>query len=312
MNIDGDSAMSARALGRRGTLIAIGFACALGAGASSALEQADSNQQAGGKTDQTIFFDDFSGPALDRTKWNVEITGQHVNDEQQAYIDSSETISIARGAEADGAENGALVIQARYRPGFVTRDGKHFDFISGRINTQRKFEFSRGAASARIKLTAGSGLWPAFWALGNGEWPDTGEVDIMENVGEADWTSVALHGPGYSGETPLVNKVYFPRGKEANEWHVYSVDWTENGFVFKVDDVVMYRATRPMIEHYGRWAFDNPKYVILNLALGGAYPVKTNGVKKRYPGLPEETVNLIKEGKAKVLVDWVRVTRTKG
>jgi hypothetical protein len=71
----------------------------------------------------------------------------------------------------------------------------------------------------------------------------------------------------------------------------------------------MYRATRPMIEHYCPWAYDNARKLILNMALGGAYPVKTNGVKSPYPGLPAETVELIKAGKAKMLVDWVRVTK---
>ncbi|HEV8061125.1 MAG TPA: glycoside hydrolase family 16 protein [Gemmataceae bacterium] len=258
---------------------------------------------------ETVFFDDFSGPALDRTKWRVEITGQTVNDEQQAYVDSPDTISIARGEEAEGASNGALVLQARYRTGFMTPQKRKFDFVSGRINTRGKFDFAFGTAAARIKLSAGSGLWPAFWALGNGRWPACGEIDIMEYVGETDWTSVALHGPGYSGETPLVNKFYFPRNKDATTWHVYAVDWTPKGFVFKVDDEVVYRATRPMIEHYGRWAYDNPAFLICNMALGGAYPVKTNGVKSPYPGLPAETVELIKAGKAKMLVDWVRVTK---
>jgi beta-glucanase (GH16 family) len=211
--------------------------------------------------------------------------------------------------EAAGAHDGALVIQARYRPGFVTPEGRKFDFISGRINTRKKVEFAYGTAAARIKLSAGSGLWPAFWALGNGDWPDTGEIDIMEYVGEPDWTSVALHGPGYSGETPLVNKAYFHRGHDATDWHVYAVDWTPDGFVFKIDDVLVYRATRPMIEHYGRWAYDNPKFLILNLALGGAYPIKTNGVKAPYPGIPEATVAAIKAGNARMLVDWVRITK---
>jgi beta-glucanase (GH16 family) len=258
----------------------------------------------------TIFFDDFSGPTLDRSRWNVEISGPVYNDEQQAYVDSAEVISIVRGDEAEGAENGALVIRPRYRPRFKTPEGKTFDFVSGRINTRGKFEFASGTAAARIKLPPGSGLWPAFWALGNGAWPDTGEIDIMEYVGEPDWTSVALHGPRYSGETPLVNKVFFPPDHDATHWHVYAVDWTPNGFVFKVDGVTMYRATRPMIEHYGRWAFDNPKFLILNFALGGAYPLKTNGVKRPYPGLPDSTVRSIKDGKARVLVDWVRVTKS--
>jgi len=258
---------------------------------------------------ETVFFDDFSGKELDRSKWSVRITGSTVNNEQQAYVDSTDTLSIAHGDEAAGAANGALVIQARYKPGFTTPEGRKFDFISGRLDTRGKFEFTNGTAAARMKLPDGPGFWPAFWALGNGPWPATGEIDIMESVGEPDWTSVALHGPGYSGETPLVNKVYFPKDKDATNWHVYSVDWTQSGFVFKVDDTIMYRATRPMIEHYGRWAYDNPKFLILNLALGGAYPVKTNMVKKPYPGIPESTFDAIKAGKGKVLVDWVRVTK---
>jgi beta-glucanase (GH16 family) len=257
---------------------------------------------------ETVFFDDFAGKELDRSKWQVEVTGRTVNNEQQAYIDSPETISIVHGAEAEGAANGALVVQARYRPGFMTAQKRKYDFVSGRMNTRGKFEFTYGTASARIKLTAGPGLWPAFWALGNGSWPDCGEIDIMEHVGDSDWTSVALHGRGYSGETPLVNKVFFPKDKDVTAWHVYAVDWTPQALVFKVDGEVMYRATRPMIEHYGKFAYDKPEHLILNMALGGAYPVKTNGVKSP-PGLPAETIELIKAGKAKMLVDWVRVTK---
>jgi beta-glucanase (GH16 family) len=273
------------------------------------LQGADDPKPGQAAESKTIFFDDFSGPTLDRTKWSVRITGMTVNNEQQAYVDSTDTLYITHGDDAMGAANGALVIQPRYRPGFMTPEGRKFDFISGRLDTKGKFDFAFGTAAARMKLPAGPGLWPAFWALGNGPWPSTGEIDIMENVGEADWTSVALHGRGYSGETPLVNKYFFPPNQDASGWHIYSVDWTPSGFIFKVDDKIMYRATRTMIEHYGRWAYDNPKYLILNLALGGAYPFKTNGARKPYPGIPQETVDLIKADKLKVLVDWVRVTK---
>jgi beta-glucanase (GH16 family) len=270
----------------------------------------DASAKRRGTAESTVvFFDDFSSTTLDRSKWNVRITGVTVNNEQQAYVDSPDTIYITHGDDSAGAANGALVIQPRYRPGFTTRERRKFDFISGRIDTKAKMEFAYGTTAARMKLPAGAGLWPAFWALGNGRWPDTGEIDIMENVGEPDWTSVALHGRGYFGETPLVNKFYFPTDKDASAWHVYSVDWSPNGLVFRADGGVIYRATRTMVEHYGRWAFDNPKYLILNLALGGAYPVKTNGAKSPYPGIPAATVEQIKANKVKVLVDWVRVVK---
>jgi beta-glucanase (GH16 family) len=258
---------------------------------------------------KVLFFDDFSSPTLDRSRWNVRVSGPVYNNEQQAYIDSTDTVHITHGDEAQGAANGALVIEARYRPGFVTPQGRKFDFVSGRLDTADRVQFTYGTAAARMKLPASSGLWPAFWAMGNGRWPDTGEIDIMENIGEPDWFSVALHGPRYSGETPLVNRYYFKEHKDATDWHVYSVDWKPDSLIFRVDGEVMYRVTKAMVEHFGRWAYDNPKYLILNLALGGGYPEKINRVKSPYPGLPKDTVDLIKAGKAKVLVDWVRITK---
>ena len=185
------------------------------------------------------------------------------------------------------------------------------DFVSGRIESQGKFDFTHGRAVARIKMRDAVGIWPAFWLLGNGSSPETGEIDIMEYVGEADWTGVALHGKGYSGETLLVDKQFFPDGTDVTQWHEYSVDWTTDQILFKVDGRLTYRATRAMVEHYGKWNFDNAKYVILNFALGGAYPFKTNGIEKPYQGMPEATVEKIKRGEVAMLVDWVRVYGTK-
>ena len=261
---------------------------------------------------RTLFFDDFAGPSLDRTKWNVEVRGAAYNDEQQAYVDSAPTVFIAHGAAAQGASNGALVIRPLYSPGYLSADGNHHDFVSGHLDSHRRFDFTYGVASARMKLPSGSGFWPAFWLLGAGDWPATGEIDVMENVGEPDWTSIALHGPGYSGDTPLFNRHYLPPDDDVTHWHTYTVDWRPDTLTFRVDDVLVYRLTRPMVENYGRWSFDNPKYLILNLALGGAYPRKVNGVKLPYPGLPQSTVDRIRSGQGDVLVDWVRVSAYEG
>src|SRR5262245_53671800 len=196
---------------------------------------------------ETVFFDDFSGQSLDRTKWDVVVTGRTVNNEQQAYVDSADTVGFVAGS-AEGATNGALVIRPRFRAGFMTPEGRAFDFISGRLESRGKVEFMYGTVAARIKLTAGSGLWPAFWVLGTGRWPATGEIDIMENVGEPDWTNVGIHGPGYSGNTPLYSRATFTPAADVTAWHVYSVDWSAEVMVFKVDDREMYRATKPQIE----------------------------------------------------------------
>jgi beta-glucanase (GH16 family) len=253
-----------------------------------------------------LFFDDFNGPSLDRARWNVVVTGQTVNNEQQAYVDSPDVFTFISG-NADGATNGALAIKSRFREGFTTAQKRRFDFVSGRVDTKGKFEFMHGKVSARIKLSVGAGLWPAFWILGTGDWPATGEIDVMEHVGEPDWTSVAIHGPGYSGNTPLVSRIRMDAADRPSNWHVYGVEWTSEAMVFTVDEREVYRATRAMIERHGRWAFDNKKYLILNLALGGTYPRSVNKAQKPYPGLPASTVELIKGDRVQFLVDWVRV-----
>ncbi len=260
------------------------------------------------KTD-TIFFEDFNQKVLDRSKWNVEVTGNTVNDEQQAYVDSASTIYLLKNASGEGANNGALVLKALYHPGYTSKENKKYDFLSGRINTRHKMEFTYGTASARMKMASGAGLWPAFWALGNGKWPDCGEIDMMETVGDSSWTSNALHGPGYFGNTPLAYRAFLPKGTDVTQWHVYSVEWTHDSLIFKVDDRVTYTVTRAMVEKYGRWAFDNPKFIILNFALGGGYPAGVNKVKAPYFGISDSTVNKIKAGQAKVFVDWVLVTK---
>ena len=255
---------------------------------------------------ETLFFDDFTAPSLNRTIWNVEITGDIYNQEQQAYIDSPETIFVSQD-ETDC--RGALVLQARHRPGYITPQGARFDFVSGRIHTRGNVTFRYGRVSARLKVPLIPGVWPAFWALGaDGNWPACGEMDIMEAVGEPDWISAAAHGPNYSGETGLVNKKYFPPPSSPADWHIYTAVCAPNSLTFFVDDELIYRVTRPMVNFFGAWVFDNEKYILLNLALGGTYPFKTNGARQPYYGLPADSVLAIQENRARFLVDWVKIT----
>lgn len=257
----------------------------------------------------TVFFEDFNEKTLDRTKWNVEVSGTTNNDEQQAYVDSASTLYFLKNAKAQGAKKGALVLKAVYHKGYTSKEKKTYDFLSARINTENKMQFTYGKLTARMKIASGAGLWPAFWALGNGKWPDCGEIDVMETVGDKSWTSNALHGPGYFGNTPLVYRAIFPKGTDVTGWHEYSADWTHDGIIFSIDGKVTYTVTRAMVEKYGRWAFDNPKFLILNFALGGGYPNGVNKIKTPYYGISQQTVDKIKAGKAKVLVDWVLVTK---
>lgn len=255
----------------------------------------------------TVFADEFDGTAIDRAKWEV-YTGQVFNNEVQEYVDDTATMRIVHGAEAEGASGGALLIQARYHPGARAAGGRS-DFASGRLHGRQTF--SRGTVSARMKLPPGAGLWPAFWLLGVSSWPAAGEIDIMENVGDSSWVNAALHGPGYSGNTPFVRRDTLTPATDVTAWHVYEVSWAQAFVLFKVDGAEYYRVERTDIGAHGPPAaiMDSAKYVILNLALGGGYPSAVNGVRTPYLGLPQSTVDLIGRGEARVLVDWVRWTQ---
>ena len=256
--------------------------------------------------DRTLLFaDEFNELALDRDKWITIGPEFWVNNEQQMYVDDPAVINFIDGI--DGADGGVLMLRPVFKPGIDPNKDRNAAFVSGRIESKAKFDFRHGRAEARIKMPDNVGVWPAFWLLGNDKWPGTGEIDIMEYVGEKDWIGVALHGPGYSGETPLVNKFFFPEGVDVTDWHTYGVEWTDQQIDFLIDGHVHYRVTRPMVENYGKWRFDNEKYLILNFAMGGAYPFKTNRIETPYNGIPQETVDAVKAGKVAMLVDWVRV-----
>jgi len=261
--------------------------------------------------DDVVFFDDFAAGELDRSKWNVMVTGRVFNDEQQAYVDSAETVYVRDSGPDSGLAVGSrcLALHPRWRPGSTTLEGASFDFASGRIDTRDRFRFRHGTMAARIKLPGGRGVWPAFWALGGGQWPETGEIDVMEYVGEPDWVSAAVHGPGYSGEGGLVNQLHVAGDHAPTDWHVYSADWGPDEIVFRCDDRVTYRVTRPMVEFHGPWAFDNDMHLLLNVAIGGVYPFKINGIRAPYYGVDAATVDSIRADRVCLLVDWVRVSQ---
>src|SRR5215831_12466647 len=94
--------------------------------------------------ERIVFDEEFSGPGLDRSKWNVIVTGggwRTVNNEQQAYIDSTDVLEVS---------GGHLVIHPRLRPGVTPADGHTYDFVSARIDTRGKYEFTCGTAAARM------------------------------------------------------------------------------------------------------------------------------------------------------------------
>jgi beta-glucanase (GH16 family) len=289
--------------------VAVAVLLPAGAHAATTTPKATAQHQS---TKDVLFYDGFDGSTVDRTKWNVDVTQTtQYNNELEAYVDSPSTVQVVRGSQAQGAHGGALRLHANYDPGFKTPGGNSLDFTSGKVDTANKFDTAYGTVSARMKLPVGMGYWPAFWMLGYGAWPDTGEIDIMENIGDPNWVSAATHGPGYSGDAAPVNRAYLHSMQlaDVSAWHTYAVRWTSDAMTFTIDGKVFFIETKKMISFFGTWAFDNPKYLILNLALGGIYPYKINGITSPYNGLSKSTLHSVKAGDGTVLVDWVKVVK---
>ncbi len=234
--------------------------------------------------DQLVMQDEFDiDGALNSELWTYNIgTGNDGwgNNELQYYTDRPENIV---------AENGTLKITARQE----SFEGS--SYTSARILTQGKFEQKYGRFEARMQLPWGQGMWPAFWLLGSNiddvSWPNCGEIDIMENRGsEPTLISSALHGPGYSGGNPIFKAYELVDSRFDNEFHIFGIEWAPGYINFYVDDV-LYNQITPS-DASGDWVFDQPFFIIINLAVGG-----------NFGGPPNENTVFPQS----LLVDYIRV-----
>lgn len=205
--------------------------------------------------------------APDSNLWSYDIgTGNNGwgNNELQYYTDRPENIVV---------EDGMLKITA------ISEVFSGASYTSARILTKGKFEQKHGRIEARIKLPLGKGLWPAFWMLGTNidevSWPQCGEIDIMEYLGNQP-TKVfgTVHGPGYSGGESIGKTYTLPNDRFDNDFHVFGIEWGENYINYYVDDVLYNQITPADVP--GEWVFNQPFYIILNVAVGGNLPGSPN------------------------------------
>ncbi|MFI5665789.1 ricin-type beta-trefoil lectin domain protein [Streptomyces sp. NPDC051704] len=224
------------------------------------------------------FSDEFDGPAgaaADPGKWQTE-TGDNVSNHERQYYTAGN-----RNAALDG--QGHLVITARREnPGNYACWYGRCEYTSARLNTAGRFTQAYGHVEARLKVPRGQGMWPAFWMLGNdiGQvgWPNSGEIDVMENVGfEPSTIHGTIHGPGYSGSGGIGAAYTLPGGEAfADAFHTFAVDWAPDSISWSVDGAVYQRRTPADLG--GRtWAFNKPFFLILNLAVGGYWPGDPDG-----------------------------------
>jgi beta-glucanase (GH16 family) len=227
-----------------------------------------------------IWSDEFDQSTLNLKQWSYK-TGDGCpelcgwgNNERQIYTDSNHLI-----------RNGNLVIQARLNNKVYT---------SSRITTKGKLEYQYGRFEVRAKLPNGQGVWPAFWMLGSNisevGWPLCGEIDVLEYVGKSpEEIFTSLHTKASHGETINTKTTRFSNIEEG--FHTYAADWTENQIEFFVDGKSVYTFI-PKDKSTEEWPFDQPFYLLLNLAIGGNF------------GGPEVDDNIFPQ---EFIIDYVRV-----
>jgi beta-glucanase (GH16 family) len=186
------------------------------------------------------------------------------NKELQYYTDESQNIKV---------EGGMLKITA------IKESYMGSAYTSARILTKGKFEQKYGRIEARIKMPWGKGLWPAFWMLGANSdtviWPQCGEIDIMEYLGSKPTSMFGtVHGPGYSGGNAISKNYTLINDRFDNDFHVFGIEWGENYINYYVDDKLYNQITPKDVP--GEWVFNQPFYIILNMAVGGNFPGSPN------------------------------------
>jgi len=277
---------------------------------------------------ELVWFDGFDGDALDRGKWKPEQScWGGGNDERQCYTDRPENIELS---------DGILRLKARkeefkgpLRPPEIADDPnptRTQKYTSGKVRSKGLAAWKYGRIEVRAKVPSGQGLWPAVWMMPDepayGGWPLSGEIDILETVNIGTDCDQC---PGSDVENRTVSAIHFgdlPPGNSyvdqktplaqgglpSDDFNIYAVEWGEGLIVFFVNGAEHLRVKR------GEWftgsdladgnpnaPFDQPFYVMANLAVGGRWPERENE-----KGLDPDAVP------AELQIDWIRVYQCAG
>ena len=212
-----------------------------------------------------VWADEFDKAGLpDPAKWTYDVGGNGWgNNELEYYTD--------KRSENARVEDGKLIIEAR------KEDYKGSKYTSARLLTKGKTDWKYGRVEALAKLPKGVGTWPAIWMLGEkvatAGWPLGGEIDIMEHVG---FDEGVVHGTVHSEAYNHVKGTQKGGDTKLNDvtsaFHLYAIEWTADKIDFFVDDHKYYSVQKSVLGNAeAQWPFDQPFFLIMNLAVGGGW-----------------------------------------
>ena len=224
-----------------------------------------------------VWSDEFSANgAINSTNWfqqtQLPAGGSWFNSEVQHYTNQISNSFV---------EAGNLNIIAKKE--IFTDQGYTKQYTSARLNS--KFAFKYGRVDVRAKIPVDGGTWPAIWMLaknvnedgaffdalfGTVDWPACGEIDIMEHgitpSQPLNYIQSALHTPSSFGNTTNIGGAI--ASDLANDYHIYSMNWSANQISFLLDGVLFY-TYNPAVKNASNWPFNSEQYILLNIAMGG-------------------------------------------
>lgn len=260
-------------------LYRICIAAALLAAAPGGATQSDPPGASGGTVQtqvpqgyELVWSDEFSEPGLpDPAKWKYDTARN-----EKGWFNKEKQYYAAARPENSRVEDGRLIIEARRenltKAEFPDWGGQ--EYSSARLVSQGLGDWTYGFFEIRAKLPCGVGTWPAIWMLPSDpavEWPEGGEIDIMEHVG---FEPGVIH---HSIHTTAFN---FSRGTQKTSQHLlsdaceamhkYQLLWTPDFLLFGVDDQPKLLFKKES-DKRARWPFDQPQHLLLNIAIGGTW-----------------------------------------
>ena len=225
----------------------------------------------------TVFSDDFNGTAGTGadSQWMYD-TGPGSNfgtGEIETMTNSTSNVHLDGSGDLD-----------------ITALGSGSSWTSGRVQTTTA---NVGApAGGELEVTAsiqqptgGLGYWPAFWMLGPGQWPENGEIDIMEDVNSLSEVAGTIHcgtdPGGPCNETNGIGSGLRACSGCQSGFHTYTMilnrtNTSDESITFYLDGNQYFSVSEAQVGT-STWqaAYDHNLSIILDLAMGGGFP---NGV----------------------------------